>query len=317
MDNIITKIKEIFSDIVSDRKKVIMFGGGAIIVCLILVVVLSLGDNGQMPIFSNNNNLVNRFFINGKPIGMFDKGEWKIYSVEDYALYEGEYSIYNSNRIEKLVGNTNILARPINDEEDNLNYALWDMEEKDVYVNYEDFYKCNIFMSANYNPVREDIAISTSVTEMQKSVIRKILDENKLDKVEVCVTEVFVGDFLGNGKEQTLIIANTERDGDFNPIDIDEHYMEDGYGVYSIAVLVDEKNNVMEVYKKISSKYDIGIYTTYYSIETLGIYDLNQDGIMEIIFETGLFSDKYVEIYTLKDRIFEQVFNMQQVEFIW
>ena len=182
---------------------------------------------------------------------------------------------------------------------ENSSVVLLEYEEAD----YESY---NLTLSRKIDVCPRPIKVA-SATAADEKIIRDILDAKGYKSASVFISEVITGDFSNSGKNERIIVANTNLIENANEYDDEWEFLEREKAVYSLLVYVsgeeikvlyelDETYDAGEIAMDIQSSSitrvsneiaDRGIVSYYYSISSIYTYDINGDGKYEVFIKVS------------------------------
>jgi hypothetical protein len=148
--------------------------------------------------------------------------------------------------------------------------------------------------NSGVNLFPREITYGVEPTPEGKRALLDLFKENNMENTIPNFTECVRGDFNGDGKEEYLMTANTPKDNGSVIIGAGK---KDKLGTFSAVLYQDENGNIqvldsiMEALDEDVELTDDGRFITDYinhshTMELSNIIDLNNDGVMEIIFST-------------------------------
>ena len=156
-----------------------------------------------------------------------------------------------------------------------------------------------------------EITYGVEPTPEGERALLALFKENNMENTVPNFTECVRCDFNGDGKEEYLMVANTPMD-DYGPI-IAGAGENDKLGTFSV-VLYQNKNGNVQVLNSITvplaedvkfgedGRFIEAHLDHYHNMELSIIADLNNDGIMEIIFSSGIWDCGWYFAYTQNEQ---------------
>ena len=243
--------------------------------------------------------------INGHFMGTYEDNNWNTFMIKDGLLDNSFRVILNEE-----------LNSPISYTEYNQNEKL----KKDVYIVNEEskeqvftFDTKNLVIASSFNPIPREVQ-NIAITEQHKQYIRTLLNDNELTQCTVNVSQVLEAEFDNDETTEYFIIANSSRkeiseentsifsDFNFSP----DTEIPAKKGVYSIIIMV-RNDEIIPICENYVSAGTHPVENVDYSSLLLGLYDLNDDGKMEICIQNTYHNSYETIIYDYVDNVFRPV----------
>lgn len=159
-----------------------------------------------------------------------------------------------------------------------------------------------LYLSGNIDPLPRPVTdLSGEVSETMKNRVRQVLSQNGATRAEANITKALSCDTDGDGTEEIYLCANSKRsEGNNLPIGVTVkenggYQVSAGSGIYSLVLRLDgETTEVVD--SKFLGEGEHLYNALIFSVDLLGIFDINGDGEMELCVENKLFDTSVVEV---------------------